>query len=45
MRAPPCGEDAGIECPCEDDSIGFYVGWTARGLRITSIEFAGHSAA
>ena len=41
--APIGGRAPGIEFLREGDSIGFDVGWTSKGLRITSIKPAGRS--
>jgi hypothetical protein len=44
MRASPCEDAPSIEFLREGDSIGFDVGWTSKGLRITSIRPAGRPA-
>jgi len=43
--APIGGRAPGIESLHEGDSIGFDVGWTSKGLRVTSIRPAERTAA
>lgn len=41
--APLGGRMPGIDLLAEGDSIGFDVGWTSRGLRVTLIKPARHA--
>jgi hypothetical protein len=43
VGAPIGGRAPGIEFLREGDSVGFDVGWTSKGLRITSIKPADRS--
>jgi hypothetical protein len=45
VGAPLGGRAPGIEFLREGDSIGFDVGWTSKGLRVTSIKPAGRASA
>jgi hypothetical protein len=45
VGAPLGGRAPGIEFLREGDSIGFDVGWTSKGLRVTSIKPAGRESA
>jgi hypothetical protein len=42
VGAPLGGRSPGIELLHEGDRVGFDVGWTSKGLRITAIKPAGH---
>lgn len=44
VGAPIGGRAPGIEFLREGDSVGFDVGWTSKGLRITSIKPADRTA-
>lgn len=45
VGAPIGGRAPGIEFLREGDSIGFDVGWTSKGLRVTSIKPAARASA
>ena len=44
VGAPLGGRAPGIEFLREGDSVGFDVGWTSKGLRVTSIKPAGRAS-
>lgn len=45
VGAPLHGRAPGVEFLREGDSVGFDVGWTSKGLRVTSIKPAGRTSA